>query len=88
MNNAIQIIILISSCVAITLLTGSNEKSRRIGSLIGLVGQPFWLWSNFEAGQWGMFCVSAYFTYRYIVGSGMLEWRFRRQVIEIKEELA
>lgn len=85
MNNTIQIVIFISSCVAITLLTGNNEKLKRVGSLIGLIGQPFWLWSNFEAGQWGMFFVSAYFTYRYIIGAGIWEWVSDRQVIKIGE---
>lgn len=72
MINAEQIIIMLSSCVAISLLTTGTEKARRVGSLIGLIGQPFWLWSTFEAGQWGMFVVSAWFTYRYIVGADLL----------------
>ncbi|EKD40816.1 MAG: hypothetical protein ACD_74C00157G0001 [uncultured bacterium] len=82
MINAIQFLITISSCVAITLLTGESEKSKRVGCLVGLVGQPFWLWSTFEAGQWGMFLVSAWFTYRYIVGATPKRLSFIRQAAE------
>jgi len=71
MDNTIQLIITLSSCIALTLLTGHNEKSKRAGCLVGLIGQPFWLLSTFEAGQWGMFLCSAFITYRYMVGSGM-----------------
>lgn len=32
-----------------------TSKKPLLGFWIGLAGQPFWLWSSFWAGQWGVF---------------------------------
>lgn len=57
-----QIIIILSSTLALWLVNGENVKARRYGCLIGVIGQPFWLIETYQAAQWGMLIVSILYT--------------------------
>ena len=61
MNDFIQFIIILSGLAAIILLCRGGHL-RRWGCLCGLVGQPFWIWANLEAGQWGILILSICYT--------------------------
>jgi len=65
-----QIIILLSSAGAIGLVLTHAPCTRinRLGCLIGLIGQPFWLWENMRADQFGMFLVGIWFLGWYAYG--------------------
>ncbi len=57
-----QSAILILSAAAMWLLSGKGRRAHW-GWAIGLASQPFWLWATFEAGQWGMFALSVYYSW-------------------------
>ncbi|MDC0003769.1 hypothetical protein OAE19_05150 [Porticoccaceae bacterium] len=48
-----QAIILITGALAIWLTQQSNQAWQKYACLIGLAGQPFWLWSTYQSDQWG-----------------------------------
>jgi len=58
----IQALIILSGAVAIALVDHPNQARRRLGSLVGLLGQPFWIYSTLQAEQWGMFALTLFYT--------------------------
>jgi len=67
-NNLIQLAIIVCSCSAIWLIGHERAGRRRCGYLIGLAGQPFWIYASFAAGNWGILLVSIWFTVAYGYG--------------------
>lgn len=63
----VQVVIGLTGCAAILLLA-SNKPWGRWGFVVGLAGQPAWLWSTWSEAQWGMFFVSLCFTLVYAWG--------------------
>ena len=59
--------ILASGGLAIWLVTG-KERLRKWGPIVGILGQPFWLWATFRSGQWGMFALSVWYTGSWLQG--------------------
>ena len=45
-----------------------SGKRYRLGFLSGLCGQPFWFFTSFHDGQWGVFLVSIWFTLNHARG--------------------
>jgi len=68
LDNIIQIIIFSSSCGAIWLLSRDKEW-KAWGYLIGLIGQPLWIYDSLRHEQWGIFAVSLWFAYCYLAGT-------------------
>ncbi|WP_020675293.1 hypothetical protein [Geopsychrobacter electrodiphilus] len=59
--------------VAIMLFTGSSiwafaGRRYRMAFTLGLLSQPFWIYSTLKGGLWGMFAVSLWFTVNQIRG--------------------
>lgn len=67
---AIQAWILLTSAIAIWLLSGRSARWRRIGCIVGLLGEPAWFYSSWQAGQWGVFALAVWFTIAYVRGWG------------------
>lgn len=63
-----QLAIMLTGVSAAWILNGPEGGYRRYACLIGLAGQPFWFWSTWSHGQWGMFIVTAGFTLAYLRG--------------------
>ncbi|MBP8150223.1 MAG: hypothetical protein KAY21_10940 [Limnohabitans sp.] len=63
-----QLAIMLTGVSAAWILNGPEGRARRYACLIGLAGQPFWFWSTWSHGQWGMFIVTAGFTLAYLRG--------------------
>ena len=63
----LQAVITLSSIAALVLVMQSTPV-RRWGPVVGLVGQPAWLFSTWAHGQFGMFLVSGAFTAIYVWG--------------------
>jgi hypothetical protein len=61
-----QIAITVFSCTSIFLF--STKSYYRYGFIAGIVGQPFWIYSSYSTGQWGIFLVSLWFTVAHIRG--------------------
>ncbi|AMR77277.1 hypothetical protein [Cupriavidus nantongensis] len=63
----IQILIFLTSVSAVYLLTG-RPAQHRWGALVGLIGQPLWLYVTIRAETWGIVAVSAWFLVCYARG--------------------
>ena len=68
-----QFMIMLTGVTAAWMLNGPETPARRWACLVGLVGQPFWFWSTWTHGQWGMLIVTAGFTLAYLRGA-WLTW--------------
>jgi hypothetical protein len=66
MNHIQQAIIMLCSGASIWAFAGTKYK--RLGFIFGLIGQPFWIYTTYSAGQWGMFLVSLWFTGNHVRG--------------------
>ena len=49
-------------------LVGRNDKYKKYGYILGLLSQPFWLYSSLTSGQWGIFALSIWYTYSWSNG--------------------
>ena len=67
--NLAQIGILIFGCSAVYLVGNPDKRVRRWGYLLGLCGQPFWFWSSYQAGQWGIFALCCWYTFAWGKGA-------------------
>lgn len=63
----VQILIFILSASAIWFV-GRKEKWSRIGYILGLCSQPFWFYSTIVTEQWGMLCLTIFYTYSWVQG--------------------
>lgn len=75
MSDLIQILIFLFSASAIWFV-GRRENWRRWGYVLGLCGQPFWLYTTFISGQWGMFVLSVWYSYSW--GQGVYNFFIRK----------
>ena len=63
----IQLLLVTFSCVAIWMIA-RKDSWYKWGYLVGLVGQPLWLYDTYVHEQGGMFVVSIWFTWVYAEG--------------------
>lgn len=63
-----QAVIAISGGVAILFTQVKSEWCNKVAPVIGIVGQPFWLYATWENDQWGMLALSVFYTAAWIVG--------------------
>lgn len=57
----VQAFIAITELFAIFLLQDKRESHRKFAPIFGLLGQPFWFYSSYEAEQWGAFILCFFF---------------------------
>lgn len=50
-----QLVIPITGASAIALSQSSKDKTRRWACILGLIGQPFWFYSTWTSGNYGIF---------------------------------
>jgi hypothetical protein len=62
-----QFMIALCGCSAIWLVS-RREHWKRWGYIIGLVGQPFWLYTSLYNDQWGIFALSLWYAYAWCQG--------------------
>lgn len=53
---------------AIFLSQAREERHRRYASIFGLLGQPFWFYSAWLAGQWGVFALCFLYSFAWARG--------------------
>lgn len=68
MTNLGQIGIVLCGCSAIWLV-GRPEDWSRWGYVVGLLGQPFWIWQALEDKRWGVLLVSLFYAYAWGQGA-------------------
>ncbi len=69
----VQVIIMVTGVISIYFAMDEKEHYRKWACIIGLLGQPFWLYITFSSEQWGMFFVSVAATYSW--GRGIKTYR-------------
>jgi hypothetical protein len=57
-----QIAIFITGISAVWLSQDRKSAVRKYACLFGLAGQPFWMYSSYQADQWGVFILSFFYT--------------------------
>jgi len=62
-----QIGILLFGCSAVWFVS-RKEKWMRWGYILGVLSQPFWLWTSITHEQWGIAILSAWYTYSWSMG--------------------
>ncbi len=63
-----QIGIMCCGLTAVFLSQDSRESWRRWACIFGLIGQPFWFYATYKAGQWGIFGLSFLYAYSWARG--------------------
>lgn len=64
----IQLAIMLTGAVAIFLTQQSNEKLKRYACFFGVVGEPFWIYTAYVNGQWGVLVLAIFYTYTWLLG--------------------
>ncbi|MBR8137216.1 hypothetical protein [Burkholderia cenocepacia] len=59
---------MIASAAGAVYLLNGTPRQQRWGAVVGLVGQPAWLYLTWSTLEWGMFVVSVFFTGCYVRG--------------------
>lgn len=62
----IQFLLAVLSLIAFWCSTSSNRQAQRLGPLVGLPAQAFWIQSVDWSAQWGALVVCIVYTGRYI----------------------
>lgn len=57
-----QLFILLFGATAVWLSQDKRTSYRKWASVFGLIGQPFWFYSAYNAQQWGVFCICILYT--------------------------
>jgi hypothetical protein len=65
-ENVIQFFILTLSSLSIWFMAG--KRYQIFGFIIGLCGQPLWIYTTYKSGQWGMLLLSLWFIFNHIRG--------------------
>jgi hypothetical protein len=57
-------------------MMGRKEKWMRWGYVLGLVSEPFWIWTAYEKNQWGILALTVWYTYAY--GQGIYNYWIKK----------
>lgn len=70
----IQLALAVFGLTALWLAMGHDPAHRKWAPVIGLCGQPFWMWFALSANAWGLLVLSMAYTAVYARGA-WLQWR-------------
>lgn len=74
----LQAFIALTGAIAFLLVVRTQLGQAKWGYLLGLAGQPAWLYATFTTGQFGMFAVSLVWTW--VWGQGVWEYWLEKPV--------
>lgn len=63
-----QIGIISFSGSTIFFLSNEKKKWRKMGYIIGILGEPFWIYTTIHNEQWGIFVLSLWYTLNFCKG--------------------
>jgi hypothetical protein len=63
----LQVMIMITGAGSISLVS-RVDKYKKWGFILGLIGQPFWLYTTYIDEQWGIFVMSFVYLYSWSLG--------------------
>lgn len=70
----LQLALALFGLSALWMATGRSERARRWAPVVGLCGQPAWLWFAASVQAWGLFVLSLAYTAVY-VRAAWVQWR-------------
>jgi hypothetical protein len=79
-----QFFIFIFSASAIWFV-GRTEKWSKYGYVLGLLSQPFWFYSTITQKQYGMLCLTIFYTYSW--GQGFYNHFIKKKPTDINEKV-
>jgi len=62
-----QIFIAITGLAAV-FLSQSNGDKRKYACFFGIASQPFWFYTTYTNEQWGIFALTFFYTYAWVLG--------------------
>jgi len=63
-----QVVIFVTSLSAVILSQSALDRHRKYACVFGLLGQPFWFYTTYQAGQWGIFICCFAYTFAWLQG--------------------
>jgi hypothetical protein len=69
-----QFVIVVTGVISIWLTQQRREEWKRYACLVGLSGQPFWFYTSYQGEQWGIFILTIFYTYTWLLGYS-IHWR-------------
>lgn len=70
----IQLALAFFGLAALWMATGESVIARRWAPIVGLAGQPFWIWFAIRVSAWGLLALSVGYTAVYARGA-FIQWR-------------
>jgi len=70
-----QLGIALFGVTAVFLSQDARESRRRWACIAGLLGQPFWFYATWKAGQWGMFALCFLYAFSWARGLRTYWWK-------------
>lgn len=70
----VQLALAVFGLTALWMATGHSAGARRWAPIVGLCGQPFWLWFAVSVQAWGLLALSLAYTAVYLRGA-WVQWR-------------
>lgn len=64
----VQVLIALLGITAVWLSQDARHERRRYACIFGLIGQPLWFYTTWQAEQWGIFVLSFAYTFAWIKG--------------------
>jgi hypothetical protein len=64
----VQTLIAVLGVGAVWLSQDRRTSRRKYACIVGLLGQPLWLYATWKAGQWGIFVLSIIYTFAWLKG--------------------
>lgn len=55
--------IVVTGMSAVWLSQDRQSSKRKYACLFGLLGQPFWFYTTYQAEQWGIFMLTFFYTF-------------------------
>lgn len=68
MADIIQVYILITSGLMVYYVKSPQVRQRKMGYWVGIIGEPAWVYSTLTNQQYGMFLLSLWYTFNFILG--------------------
>ena len=78
----IQLALAVFGLTALFMAMGHNDRARRWAPIVGLCGQPFWIWFAIGVQAWGLLVLSLAYTAVYLRGAWVL-WTWEHVKAEL-----
>ena len=65
----------ITGVLAMWMSQSPNRTARKWAAVVGLCGQPAWMWTTWHAQQWGIFALTFVYTASWLRGLHTYWWR-------------